>query len=376
MTSELPRKSLRPPSAEAVPVRSGVGREGYALPVALIALIALGGIAAAGFFSMGLNRDVTQNHVAGAYAYYAAEAGMDHYLRSGAFPAARTFSLMEGSATLSAERLAIVDSTSHLYHVRSLGVYTPPEGGTATRELSTVTLWNAGSFNLTVAIGAAGGLHKNGVVGKVSGYDDADPGDCPGAGTDRAGLLVPPGGYSMSGGGGGRGSSQGQPGIFGDPPIDDSQTGQEIIEDSGIDWASLRTGTGVGVDYVYSEDGWPDFDALPADEWPVILVDEPGVRLNAGRSGRGTIIAQHDLTLDGSVSWKGIILVGEDLTSDGNNDVRGSVYTGLDVALGQSVDETSLGNGAWEYHFHSCNVRKALAGSAVVVAEPGTWMEY
>jgi hypothetical protein len=181
----------------------------------------------------------------------------------------------------------------------------------------------------------------------------------------------------MSGGGKGKGGSP--PGFSGNPAIDSTKTPTQMFQDMGINagvWQGLRDGTFAEADYVVSTDGYPTFGTdVAADEWPVIVIDQSSYGINPAQSGRGTLVVYGDLDISGSFSWDGLILVGGEVISNGNNHIQGSVIAGLNLLLGGSPGDVELGNGSWDYGYHSCNVLNALKGIGWPVEEPGTWYE-
>ena len=208
-----------------------------------------------------------------------------------------------------------------------------------------------------------------GTSGTISGYDAATPSDCTGGGSnDVAGVAVPPGGYSQNG------KNQVPEG---DPDIDDSQSGLQQLQATGIDWDGMINGGGMTPDYTVPPDSWPDFGSLPANEWPLIYVTDSEHALGPGDSGRGVIVARHDVRMNGSFEWDGIMLVGGALRSNGNQTVEGMVVTGLNLLLGESPSDTDLGNGNKTFQYHSCNILSAsqALGSETVSEQPASLSE-
>ncbi|MGH7540692.1 MAG: hypothetical protein ACRELC_06820, partial [Gemmatimonadota bacterium] len=168
----------------------------------------------------------------------------------------------------------------------------------------------------------------------------------------------------------------GPPGFAGNPAIDSTKTAGQMLADLGINWQGMLDGSYAQADFIVSQTGYPNFGTqVASNEWPLILIDQPSYQINPGGSGRGTIVAQGDLVFNGSVDWDGLVLVGGQLTSNGLQHVHGAVVTGLNTQLGQSPSATDLGNGNWDYQYHSCNVLNALKGIGWPVEEPGTWSE-
>lgn len=354
---------------------------GFALVVALLALVGVTVLGVAGYLLSNADYRINQSHRAATQAFYVADAGLEAFMGAGrARTDTLTYSHPDGSAEVWSSRLLDIDAETSMYRITSRGTHAPAEGGVAQKTISTVAILQAAPFNLNSAFTAPPGLQKNGVSGTLSGYDTATPADCGLSGpVDVAGVSVPDGGLSVSGGGkgGGGGSS---PGIDGDPPVHYASEGgeagaMELLGQTGIAWESLRNGSYAEADYVYSQDSWPSFNTIPADEYPFIVADQASFDVNSTRSGRGTLVVHGDLDVDGAWNWDGIVLVGGTVTSNGNNHVAGAVVGGLNMLLGEDVDEMQLGNGTWDYQYHSCNVIWALKSIGTLAEQPGTWSE-
>lgn len=351
-------------------------RDGFALVAVLMVLLGVSALAAAGFLAANTDYRINQSHRAAQKAFYVADAGLDHYLGYGKMRSdTTTYNHADGTALVWADSLMVVDDSSTLYRVTSRATHDAPEGGTATREFSTVVLHKAVGLGANAAITAPAGLVKNGAAGDVDGHDYASSTDCSvGGQEDVAGVMVPPGGFTQNGGGGG-----GPTGFDGNPPIDDTQTAVQILHDLGIDaslWQGIQDGSFAQADYVVSSDGYPNFSTdVESDEWPLIVADYSSFSATPDESGRGTLVVQGDLEIDGAFSWDGLVLVGGQITSNGNNHISGSIVAGLNILLGDSPAAVDLGNGTWQYNYHSCNVMNALKGIGWPVEEPSTWFE-
>ena len=353
---------------------------GYALPVVLMGLIGLATLSTAGYVVARSDLQVTRNFESSVDAFYYADAGMSSYLAAGSsWTTGVTYAGDDGAATITSQPLLLLKDGSSLHHVTSTGSHAPDGDQRARRDVSAVIIHQLGKAKINSALTAVAGLHKNGVAGTVNGLDVSSQVDCPLGGMNNvAGLQVPNGEFEMNGADEELGGIGGvYPGFYGDPPVDESQDAEDLLEDTEIDWAGWLEGSVVAHDYVVSEDGWPDFSELDEDEWPVIYVDDEDFEVTASMSGRGTIIAAGNVTMNGAVQWDGLIFVGDKFTSNGNQTVEGSVVTGLNLLL-EDVDEveaSDLGNGSWTYQYHSCNVLWALRGMGAGVMEPGSWYE-
>ena len=370
--------------------RPARGEGGFALPAVLLALLALSTMAAAGFVASNTDYRISQNHTASIHAFYASDGGLRDFIATQA-TASDTVSYTFGrsTATVWGEKLIDLEANGPaLYLLPSQGVYTAPEGGISNQSVSAVVLSNPSGISLWAAFTAPAGLHKNGTSGDVSGYDQATADECTGAPVPAvAGVKVPTGGYTQSGGG--------KKGWVpeGDPPIDESKSGLEHLQETGIDWDGIVNGGLVTPDYIVNTiDDWPDWSDIGPDEWPIIYIDSPvdfklGNTKTLYRGGRGLIIVRNDLTMNGNppgavvpvFEWEGVILVGGGLTLNGNTETKGAVVAGLNLLLGESPGGIDIANGTKEIMYHSCNLKQAVRslsnGTSVLIEEPGTWSE-
>lgn len=344
-------------------------RAGFALAAVLLILVGMTLLATGGFLVANGDYRVSQYHTAGERAFQTADAALQDHL--GSYRRGHntvSYSYSSGNATVTGDTLLDIGDGNMLFTTISSATHQPPGGGTASRTVRVVSMLNDGMFRANAAFTAGSGLHKNGNSGSVDGHDQATSSDCT-AGTqpDVAGVATMPSGYTQNGA---------MPVPDGSPPIDDSQSGLQQLQDVGIDWSGIVSGSVIQPDFVLPGDSWPDFSTIDPDWWPVIYLDANTFSLDANSTGRGTIIAENDLTLTGSFEWDGIILVGGVLTSDGMQTIEGTTVTALNMLLGQAVGGSSIGNGNKSFNFHSCWVRYAaqqFVGGLVPM--PGTWSE-
>lgn len=355
------------------PVLVARDERGAALMIVLVVLVGLTVLGAAGFMVTTDDVRQSENIEASMEAFYAADAGLQRYLgESNDGSTAVTYMIGDASVTVTPIPLTTLAGGEGMFRVRSVGTHTDPAGATTNRAVSALGIYRVGSGVSTSAALASGtGLLKNGGSGTISGADHASLSDpiCPASpGSDVAGVTVPPGGYQQSGG---------TPVPEGDPDIDDSKTAEELLESTNIDWEDLHENGSDIANYVVPPDDWPDFDAIDADEWPVVFVDGDA-ELTPEDSGRGTIIATGNVHMSGDFQWDGILLAGGYLTSNGYQTITGATITGLDVLLGESVPTSDIGNGDKKFLYNSCYIEAASkgfmdAGGMAIV--PGSWSE-
>lgn len=346
------------------PGRPPDGQEGFALVLAILVLVAVTVIAAAGIVMADSDLKVSVAHRSSVDARHVAAAGLADYLSVHDSPvAADTFVYGQDSAVVSAEQMVSLgdDEGRRMYRLTADGA-TRMSRSRGLRSIHGLGLFQTGRVHSPGAITSGSGLDVNGNSATVSGNDA-----CAGSDSTLAGVSVPQGGNCD-----GCGDV-----ADGDPPVDSTAvSGEALLQTTEIDWSGIVGGNVVSPDYTIPGDSWPDFSSIPSDEYPVIYLDTATYDLGPSNGGRGTIIAEGALNMNGSFSWDGLILVGEQLVTDGKQDVRGTVVAALNILLGQSVPTGSLGNGTKSYQFDSCHAEEASQQAfRRIMWEPGTWAE-
>lgn len=371
----LPGRTGRPrpsPRPEGGPPVSSAG--GFALIYALLALILLGGLAAAGLLVAATDYRLSRNHQASVSTFYTTDGARNDFLAVQGVPQpSATYVQGHDSVSVTSRALAHLPDGHSVYLVTADGLDRDPAEGGAARRTSGVAVFFPFPMTVPGAFTAVNGLVKEGASGIIDGNDEAPPGACPfglgeGASSAVAGVAVPPGGYEQHGGK--------QPVPTGDPPIDDSRTTPDLLDYTGIDWEGLVTESKVVPDARVPGDAWPDFASLPADEWPVIHVTADAFDLTPTHSGRGALILDGDVELQGDFEWDGIILVGGRLTTNGFQEISGTVITGLNrIFPGKNPQASEIGNGTKAFRYNSCDVEAALRGMGWLTEKPATWRE-
>lgn len=352
------------------------GQEGFALAVVLIALVGLTAVAVGGWMLTGSGFRASEAQQTSLRALSVANAGLEEVLATHQGQVTTTdltFTYPDGTADVELTKLNDANVLQSVWRIRSTGSHPLPRGGTARRTVQTIAVLDAQTFQFPSSFTSATGLHKNGNAGTISGHDMSTSSDCPQGGNDDTnGVAVPtthP--YDQSGGGGS---------IVPDgSPKDTAWAGSqmELLESTGVDWPALVSGDLLQYDYTVPPDAWPNFSSMPSDEWPVIYVDNAGgeFEMSPSHSGRGTLIVRGDLKISGETNWDGPIMVGGSVTTDGKQVVHGAIASGFNLMLGESVGQSSIGNGSKEIIFHSCNLHMSMEHTATFVADPGTWSE-
>lgn len=356
------RGRRRPGADLGRPARRGASEQaGFALLVALLALVGVSALAAGGFFLANSERSAASNYRTSVDAFYLAQMGLSDYVggQSGVPSEGTTsYTYTAGEADVTVTEVGSTSNDGRLFRVSSEG---RADDGGALRRLELVVMSDPQTIPTPPGgLVSGAGVNKSGASGSISGEDA-----CGQAGS-VAGVRAP----SYSG--------HENP-LSGDPP-------KEITNDpfggfvGQAWWDGMRNGDLVQHEYVVtSASDWPDFSSLPSDAWPVIYVDDASIELGNGESGRGLIITQGNATLKGSFEWDGGLLVGGSITDNGTGYLNGVIVTGLNRLLGESVTEDDLQDsdlqGTKSYQYDSCNLGTLNEKISRLVEVSGTWRE-
>ncbi|MGD8277530.1 MAG: hypothetical protein PVH00_05865, partial [Gemmatimonadota bacterium] len=260
-------------------------RSGFALPFVLVVMIFLTvGVATA--FSR-VQSEARQDHDRqvqhDAFAY--AESGLEQFaanrvsLGFTAVPPAVSEStriaMAGGFADVILRRVRQkTPTTSAVYLLRSRGVRQGGSAAIAGSSTHTVTqygFYREAQMQVLSAWTSLTGLTKNGTAGTITGVDNC------GVMPDVAGIAVPDGGYTQTGG-------TSVP--TGTPPISYLGTPSETSDSVNIDWDAIVNQNLIWPDIVYPTDPWPNFSSMPT-YYPVIRVNGD---LDLPQDGQGLLI--------------------------------------------------------------------------------------
>ena len=382
-----------------------VRRDGFALPLAIVVLALLTMGLVAGFAMTSSELSTAASQRAQARAYTNAQMGLETFLTrrkeiagsvkfcphcwtvnataaSGSvaanldgLPTQRetvTVAFASGSAIVRVTPVLVNNATGRgKYFVTSTGYdSTSTLGGgsgrtsRASRTVGVFVTWNKTTMNVIGAWTSLTGIRKNG-TGQISGVDQC------GSGVNVAGVSVPQ--YN------GRADLvvAGNWAPTGSPPYDTTKTFAQESAAVKIDWAAVKAGTAIQADIVIPSGTFPSAAMFAADTnlWPVIHVTNGSSGMfSLPNQGRGMLIVDGDLDINGSNQWYGVILVGGRLTSNGNNVSEGATLSGLNRLTGgspgPSTADDALANGTKSYVYDSCSVAKATSGMARFLMMP------
>jgi Tfp pilus assembly protein PilX len=405
-------------------------REGFALPLAIMVLALLSIGLVAGFAMSTSEQAAISSQRAQARAYSYAQAGLEAFLtqrkefRAGCTPATPytaaqasacgfcpqcwlvnaaavnnsvnanldtlptvaesvTVTFNSGSAFVRAVPVKVDVATGRgTYFITSTGIDNQGRiamgGGrmrNPTRTVGVYVTWSKATMNVMGALVSFSGIVKNG-TGAISGVDQC------GADTNVVGVNIPAE-ESVT--------LQGTASTFqptGNPPYDTLKTFSQDSAATKLDWAGITSGTTMPADInitTSTSTSFPTTGTFASDTnyWPIIHVfnrnPSPGWNsmYTLPNQGRGILIVDGNLNINGSNQWDGIVLVGGQLTSNGNNVTSGTVMAGLNRLIGipaAAVQDADL-NGQKSYMYNSCSVKKATSSMARFTMVPNTWMD-
>jgi hypothetical protein len=385
-------------------------RDGFALPLAIVVLALLTMGLVAGFAMTSSELSTAASQRAEARAYSNAQRGLEAFLtrrkeKVGAvmfcphcwavnataavgsvaanlngLPTARetvTVAFTNGSAIVRATPVLVNAATGKgKYFITSTGYdNTSVLGGgsgrtaLASRTVGVFVTWSTTTINVLGAWTSLTGIVKNG-TGQISGTDQCA------SGHNVAGLSVPEyNGHADL-------SVNGNWAPTGSPPYDTTKTFSQESSAVKIDWASVKNGSAIPADITIGAGTFPSIATFAADTnyWPVIHVTNgaSGAWVLPNQ-GRGMLIVDGDLTINGSNQWYGVIMVGGQLVSNGNNVSEGATLSGLNALTGtkpsaSSADDATA-NGQKSYVYNSCSVAKATSAMARYTMLSNTWMD-
>ena len=355
-------------------------RRGFALPMVVMLSAVLTAALAAAFTLSTTESRTHSNDQAQIQAFTVAQNGLETFLlgaksfgfdaNAASFPEHEIVT-PEGSAFITAERLRpVVGSSPSLWLIKARGraaASRVPGSPMAERTVAQHGFWTPGEMDVLAGWTSLSGLHKSGSSGELSGID-ACPVEEGGGKSSVGGVAVPTGLYTQDGGG--------SP-LQGDPPLRELGTQEEANQKVSVDWDALVNGA-VNADLTLPGDAWPtDRFSSDPDYYPTIYVKNPGSDFTLPGDGRGLIIIEGNLTMNGSEKWNGVMLIGGKLTSNGNGTVMGAVVTGLNKKLSEPsvLDANALGNGTKTFRYHSCNVAKAMNRFGALEVYGNAWMD-
>lgn len=355
-------------------------RNGFALPVALLAMMVIGAIVTGGFYASSQENRTSVSTDLGSQAFYVAEYGLDEALGTwkndvlnAVINEEKRDSVVVTSAgqTLGNYRLTIRRIGVQLFLITSEGrVQSGPSE--AVRRVGTMVRTLQPEMPVPTALAVYGGLTVGG-SSQIRGEDEAGPG-CT-VGPDVAGVTAFDSTLVAEGN---RDRISGSPPLAEDTRLDTSfmnQFGglqlQDLIASATKVYQGGESENGMAPAFtvdsitglqicdtsVRSNWGDPAGTGPCADELPIIHA-KGDLHLKTGQ-GQGILIVEGNLKASGNFDFYGVVIVlGELSTTGTGNHMEGSV-----IVQGQGLldsESTTLGNSLVQYS--SCRVKRAFDG--------------
>jgi hypothetical protein len=367
-------------------------REGFALAVAMVAIVVIGALIAGAFFTSSQEYRVARNSLVDQRAYTAAEAGVTQPIQG--WLKSLNLSMANGT-TANADTLKINGGGYAVRRVTRLDDYTfwvisDGYAGGTTGSIASHHRVNAvyrlayPSFNIIGALTVRGKVEVQG-SSKVDGTDQIPPqwttsGICPAASGGMPGVAAPDT-TKVCSGNCPEGANE-QQRIFGDPAESQNPAAADTntyYKYGDQNWKTLTQNADIrlsdgnfktlpslnGAACNYSDNmNWGDPSRTTAcgDYFPIIFIDG-NLKIQANSQGQGVLLVNGDLDMAGGFEFNGIVIVRDDIKSTGNgNKISGSAFAGNTY----TTDNTSI-SGNSEIQFSRCAIERAAKGSATIV---------
>jgi len=370
-------------------------REGFALPMALFAMIIIGVIVTGGFYVSSQEHRVSISTDLGAQALNMAEYGLDQAIGTwpsaalgGAVGAVQTFDalpVMNGTAQLGEYQMRVMPMGGRTYMLESEGRVTRGSQ-TAVRRAGGFVRTTTGQLPYTAAVSVYGQLSAGGNA-EITGFD-AD--DCHG-GNVPAVIAVDT--ALVSDGQGKKDRITGEPDVAAEPDM----TTAELSDFGDVDLSDLiamatkiyehgeapnnmapvtmtdSNGNQVcntGLRGNWGEPNRPNPEKPEcANHYPVIY-GKGDLALQTGR-GQGILIVEGDLRLTGNMQFYGVVIVlGSFFTAGTGNHVNGSLI----VHGNGSLDSESISEGNSLVQFASCRIQDAFGDLPIKPFASRSWV--
>ena len=364
-------------------------REGFAMVIAMVAIVVIGALIAGAFFTSTQEYRIGRNSLVAQRAYSAAEAGVTQPIQGwikalnlsvnkGVTRAPDTLKLPGGD--IAVRRLTRLDD--YTFWVTSDG-YAGGTGGQLASHARVNTIYRLAipSFNIQGALTVKSKVEIKG-SSLVDGTDLVPPdwvagGVCPAPGPAVAGVAGADTSIVCSG----NCPDNGKARMFGDPPKLESTTAGDpntYIKFGDITWTNLAANADIklpggtydpeptpsGACDLKNTSNWgdPARTTQCADYFPIIYV-KGDLKVAANAMGQGILLVEGSLEMSGGFVFNGIVIAQGDVKSTGHgNKVVGSVFAGNTY----DTDSNNV-NGNAEVHYSSCAIDRAQKGSATVV---------
>ena len=361
-------------------------RSGFALPVAVFAIVIIGALVAGAFFASTQEFRIGANTLQQTRALGAAEFGLTQTQANWngtwntTMQRGQVQTLTPVTSDGSVARVRVTRLNDQAFLIAAEG-----SSGQARRRTARLLVLNLPQINFLAALTARGGTRIGG-SSFIDGNDHTYPGwDCPAPGPAKPGIAASDTSQITTSGCQNYNCIAGNPKVVEDPAAADTNT---YFNFGSINWAELRamaskvvTGSVQGVapsatggacdTGVLTNWGEPlkGIGAPCTDYYPIIY--SPGdLTLNTGR-GQGILLVEGNLQVQGGFEFFGPVIVRGTLRTAG----EGGHFNGGVLAANVDLDQNVvIGNAVISYS--RCAILKALNGSATpATAVERAWYE-
>jgi hypothetical protein len=372
-------------------------RPGFALAIALAAIVIIGAIITGMFFASTQDYRISRNSAMQARALTAAEYGLNNVTTSGQWNpvwntdtngliATQSFPPGDGAF----DTVRVTKLNSGMFMLTSTGRVGPASGAQARHRVGALVTLLIPQLNMLGALTTRGSA-KIGGSSYLDGNDTTYTGwNCPPPGAGVAGLSMPDTTKITTSGCSGLSCVAGSPKVSQDSMAAKDSTYFNF--GPGLGWSDLvgmanktvagsTTLNGIGPTApggacdTGNSNNWGDplhTDPLVAScqgYFPIVYA-QGDLHLSGG-DGQGILLVEGDLTVTGGVEFYGPVIVKGSLKTTGTGGHFNGGVMAANVDLEQS---TLLGNAV--IHYSSCAINKALAGVATpIFANSRSWTE-
>jgi Tfp pilus assembly protein PilV len=372
-------------------------RPGFALAIALAAIVIIGAIITGMFFASTQDYRISRNSAMQARALTAAEYGLNNVTTSGQWNPVwntatngllATQSFLPGDGAFDTVRVTKLNSG--MFMLTSTGRVGPASGAQARHRVGALVTLLIPQINMLGALTTRGSA-KIGGSSYLDGNDTTYAGwNCPPPGAGVAGLSMPDTTKISTSGCSGLSCVAGSPQVS-----QDSMAGKDSTYfnfGSGLNWSDLvgmankTVSSGATLTAIGPTVSGGNCDTGSATNWGDPLHIDPSVsscqsyfpiiyaqgNLHlSGGEGQGILLVEGDLTVTGGLEFYGPVIVKGSMSTTGTGGHFNGGVMAANVDLEQS---TLLGNAV--IHYSSCAINKALAGVATpVFTNSRSWTE-
>ena len=372
--------------------RRGTG--GFALPVAVFALVIMGVLVTGGFYTVRQEMWIGSASAQAQKAFYLAEQGVANTLNNwstGTFTTNGTWNSVTVADTVKDGfwTVAVTPMTDHLFYIASTGTVT--HGGAlnsgATRQVGMIARLSTADIDPPAALSTVGNLNFGGSA--IIDGRDTDPSQWPGLcdspNTDKPGIMIDnEDNIKFNGNETNIRNNQ----LFGSPDTaeDPTMTSESLMTFGDVDFDDLA----VMADKVYSSSpgsiapvwsgsvcdtgatsnwGEPLDNTNPCfNYFPIIYLNNPGVTWNFSQGrGQGILLVEGHIKVTGQFEFYGPVIIKGTLSTEGGGGTQ-HFHGGVMAANVDLQDNTVLGTA--DIVYSSCAIERAILNSALTQALP------